>query len=184
MLRPTTLTWTTFPNNYVAVGRVTQDGFDVRVIVDYDQYTDPRVEETDVDTGIRNPRFRWTGDPWDTRHTKRFLSLESETTVRELAPDYRTSGMSRHVAWETARVSLQKEADAYMEDDYCEYVMRAEASIDDIKLGESFSLGGIEVESYRTMERDFEDAAVENGLIEEAIAEARKSLAKLVAAAH
>lgn len=177
------LDWKTFVGRHVAVATTVRDGFDIRVTVDYDENADPMVEETDTDTGIRNPRFRWTGDAWDVRHIERYLSVESGTTVRELAPYYHDGGDSKNVAWERARQSLQREAEAYMADDYAEYVIKATASLDGIELG-SGAIGGCDVDSDARFEKELDNLVSETGVIEEAIAEARDNAKKLDARLH
>lgn len=165
----------------VSTARATREGFDIRIDVEYDDYdAESRVTGTDKDTGIRNPKFNWSGDSWNHRHDRRFLELESGSTVREIATCYHDMGMARHVAWETARQSLQKEAEGYIDND-TQYAVIVTASLDGIDLGDA-SIGGVET-TYRTHDRDIEDVVAEGCMIDEAIEHAREELARLVASA-
>lgn len=178
-LKPTELKWETFEGNHFAVGRGERDGFDVRVVVDYDEYPSQTAPTpTDDDTGIRNPDFEY--DEYDYQRGKRFLELESGSTVRELAPYYNRAGASKSVAWERARESLQEEAEAYLSDDYVQLVYRAEVSVGGAKLGEE-ALGSDLIIDYRTLEKELDNTVVETGIIEEAIEQAKENLPSLVA---
>jgi hypothetical protein len=174
-IKPTELQWETFGNHF-ASAKTQRDGFDIRVIVDYDEYpTDPMVSETEDDTGIRNPAYQ---GPDDYRHS-RFLSIESGETLRGLVPYYRKQGDAKNVAWERARQSLQDEAKAYLSDDYVRLVITVKVSKKGIELG-SASIGTDLIIDYKTLERELDDAVSEAGLISEAIDEARKNLAELL----
>jgi len=185
-VKPSTLDWTLYEGSHVAVGRTTRDGFEVRVIIDYDTDTYGRVEETDTDTGIRNPRFgqRWTGDSWDTRNVRRYLSLESDSTVKELASYYHKAGASKNVAWEEARESLQEEAERYLSDDHAEYVIHAKAYLDGVPMGESGYVGGYEVDDRESFEKQLDDFAHETDCIDEVIEEARAKVRALDVKIH
>lgn len=182
-----TLDWTLYAGNHVAVGKTTKDGFEVRVIIDYDDDGyGGRVQETDTDTGIRNPRFgqKWTGDSWDTRNVCRYLSLESDSTVRELASYYNKAGASKSVAWEYARESLQEEAEEYFADDHAEYDIHAKAYLDGVFMGESGYVGGFEVDGRESLEKQFDDFALETDCIDEAIEDAREKVRALDVKIH
>lgn len=182
-LRPLELDWEDGPGWPVALtAQTTRGGFDIRINVTYDEYGSQNYSETDVDTGIRNPRFRWEGDEYSSRGGKRFIALESDNTVRELAPYLRKMGASKNVAWEDARESLRDEAAIYMAEDYSEYVITVRASVNGTVLGDA-SIGGVDVTNTwgERFYREIEDVALhESMLIEEAIDEARESLAPAI----
>jgi hypothetical protein len=180
--KPRTLTFT-HAGRSLGAAIIERDGFKVVVTIDYDDMPSERVTTTDVNTGIRNPNFEWRGDEYASRGENRFLQLESESTVREIAPYYHKGGASKNVAWEDARESLQKEAERYLEPDYAEYIVKATAFKEDIELGSSPTIGGIEIDEDEDFDKQFEDAVFETGVIDEAIEDAREHLARLVASA-
>lgn len=161
----------------VATATFEHEGFDVKVKVDYEQYVSSFPEPTEDDTGIRNPRFKWTGDSWDTRHTERYLTLESGNTVRELAEYYNKAGQAKHAAWEAARISLNEEAEAYFRDDYAQYVIGVEVSFDGVVVGQA-DVGGVELDDEQSTEAGVEDIVRQDGLLDEAMSEAREALAE------
>ena len=86
--------------------------------------------------------------------------------------------MSRHTAWEAARVSLQKEADRYTDDYFTVYAVTVKAGRAGIDLGTA-SLCGIE--SWDSgIERDIEDVVLGDGLADDAVADAAENLSRLV----
>ena len=147
-----------------------------------------RIEFTDKNTGIRNPEFRWLGDQSETNyqyrndpeHGCRFIALESDSTVPELAKEYRKH-MGRHEAWEAARESLRDEAAVYLDPGFTEYALEATASIAGVELG-SNGISGCEVDDSVLLEKQLDDLCEETGVIDEAIAEARDNLEKVTAA--
>lgn len=178
-LKPLEFEWETFVGRHLAVGTGTRDGFDIRIEVDQSEYVTSQYEFTDEDTGIRNPNFKWEGDPYYSRNQQRFIQLESETTVPDLAKDYNRRGEARGVAWETARESLQKEANDIIEGNEVEVYITATVSIKGARLG-SDSIGSTLTISYGSeMERDCDNLVLETGVVEEAIEEARESAVEL-----
>lgn len=184
--RPMAFDWSGSSGRHVRAATTTCDGFDVRVVVDYDEYADRRAEYTDNDTGIRNPDFDWTDDGGyrhrnNERKGKRYIELESGYTVPDLASDYNKMGMSKSVALDVARQSLASEAREYLSDEWASYVVTVKVSVAGIELGTA-SLGGIETGGDYSDEREFESAVIDHDLIREAIDEARENMARLVAA--
>lgn len=175
-LKPTILDWQTFSGRGFASATGKVEGFDISVVADYDQYwSDSVVTETDDDTGIRNPAYNH--DDYYRRH-KKFLSLESDSTVRELATYYHKAGESRNVAWEDARTSLQKEAEDYLGDDYVRLIITVKASRLGIELG-SASISSDYIIDWRDIERELDSTVYEHGLVDEAIEEAKENLESL-----
>lgn len=188
--KPLAFDWSGNPGRHVNAATTTREGFDVRIVVDYDEYAERRATLTDKDTGIRNPDFDWDdGDGYMYRNNPqkgcRYIELESEYTVVQLADDYHGMGMSRSVALDVARKSLEDEAREYLSDTWASYVVSVKVSIGGIEMG-SAGIGGVEVGDgyggYVHDEREFESSVEENGLIEEAIDEARKSMTRIIAA--
>lgn len=179
------LPWGSGAGNHAALAVFERDGFTVRVIVDYSDEPQDRVHETDENTGIRNPRFRWTGDSWDTRHVERYLALESDYTVRQLAEDWngRPYGMSKSVAWDEALASLTKEAEGYLADDFTEYNVTVEVLFEGAELGTA-SVGGFEPDEFQFAEQVGDMAALDEGLLDEALYEARAAVKELDAKLH
>jgi hypothetical protein len=184
-VKPLELEWKTFEDNHFAVGRGERDGFDIAVYVDYDDYGFRNTGTPTHDyTGIRNPEF----DPelgrdsyaraFDSNRAKRWLALESDTTLPGLAGEYRKRGEARAVAWYDAEQSLKEEAQAYLSDDYVQLVFRAVASVGGVELGEA-SLGSDLIIDYRTLEKELDNIVAETGVIEEAIEEARANVQPL-----
>lgn len=174
--KPTVLEWDTFAGNHFAVGTTEQDGFTIRVDVDYDQYASPTIGVTDTDTGIRNPEYarKWDGDSWSVRNVGKYIQLESGETVKQLAEYYhRDDGMARNVAWETARQSLAEEAAGYMGEDYVQLIVTAYAFVNGKKVGTG-QVGTDLIIDYRNLERDLDDVAVD--VISEATFDAREHL--------
>lgn len=106
-------------------------------------------------------------------------------TLRERYAEYRRDeyGMSRAVAWDKARESVEDELRT-VTDDYgpAAYVLRVEASRNGIDLG-SASLGGIEVGQWDPITRSHGEAYLAEAMDDiapEAIAEAREALAGLL----
>ena len=182
-LRPLEFEWEDGYRSLVTLSAKTErEGFDIELVVAYEQYPVHEYDETSDDTGIRNPHFRWNGEQYGVRH-KRFIALESGNTVRELAEYYNKAGASRNVAWEDARESLAKEAEWVTDEQYTEYVLTAKASVDGIELG-SASTGGFDIGPDvwgEELQREVESGFVDTGLIEEAIEEARENLASVIA---
>jgi hypothetical protein len=182
-VKPTELDWTIDYGRHVATGKTTRDGFDIVVTVDDDVYPTRHVEETDANTGIRNPNFRWEGDEYDSRRHQRYLSLESDSTVPDLAEEYHRRGDARNVAWERARVSLQEEAEGYLSNESNEFIMTATVYLGGAELGTD-SLGGCDVDPIEDLEKQFDNIVLENSIIEEAMDQAVKELKELDAKIH
>lgn len=178
-VKPLTHEWDVYgKGGHVAATTFEQEGFTIKVTIDYDEFVSGRWEPTDVNTGIRNPNFRY--DAY--REEPRYISLESDSTVRDLASYLNQAGASKSVAWREAEVSLNEEAAHYLESDYCEYVTTATAYIEGVEVGED-SVGGYEPDPAQPIERMAEDSLMESSVVEEAIEQAREAMAKIVAAA-
>jgi len=171
-VKPTTLDWKVTFDRHLAIGRGTVDGFDIRAVVDYDDRTYD-YDFTDTDTGIRNPQYRWDGPGSEAK----FIALESGETVRGLAPYLRKQGMSKHVAWETARLSLQEEARTYFNNEIILVGATVTASTEGVDLG-STSFGFDLSDDH--LEQDLDDAVMD--AVSEAIYDARENLDKVIAA--
>lgn len=178
--RETRLEWDTF-GNHVGVGTCKREGFDITVFVDYDEYGgDYPVSETDVDTGIKNPDYHGPDDYY--RQHKPFLELESGETLPELAKYYRKAGMAKNVAWEFSREALANEAKQYRSDDYIRVVFRAEARFEGVVVGRAAGFASDFVIDWRGgFEQDLDEAVYDTDLIEEAIEDARETVARIVA---
>lgn len=171
---------------HVAYAEVEDGPFTLVATADYDEYNEARYSYTDKNTGIRNPDFDWLGSysetNWRYRNNdqkgSRFIELESGYTLPELAKDFRGYGMSKNVAWETARASLEDEFEAYRGDmpEVTSYVITVTVMADGAELG-SASIGTETTWAHE--ERDINDAIEDCGLVEEAMAEAQARLAKL-----
>lgn len=178
-LKPLEFEWDTFVGNHLAVGKGKRDGFDIRIVVDQSDYVTSQYDFTDQNTGIRNPNFTWKGDEYSSKNQSRFIQLESDTTVPDLAKEYNKRGEARGVAWETARESLQKQADDIINGEEVEVVVTVTASIKGAVLGES-SVGSVLALSYGLeMERDCDNVTLETCLVEEAIEEGRGGAVEL-----
>lgn len=190
--KPLAFDWTVKSGQHANAAQTTRDGFDVRITVDYDQYADRRADYTDKDTGIRNPDYRYADGDGDYRyrndpqHGLRYIEVESGYTVPDLAADYNKQGMSKSVALDVARKSLEDEAREYLSDMWTSYVVTVDVSLAGIKMG-SASLGGIETGTDWSAsfhdEREFESAIEDNSMIDEAIDNARESMSHLMAVA-
>ena len=186
LAKPLSYDWSVNPGRHVNAATTTRDGFDIRILVDYDEYADRRAEYTDNDTGIRNPDFDWdNGDGYYYRNNpqkgKRYIEVESGYTVPSLADDYHKMGMSKSVALDVARKSLEDEAREYLADEWASYVITVKASLAGIEMG-SASLGGTEVSMDTPAELEFEVTLDDYDLIGEAIEDARSALLLLTAA--
>jgi hypothetical protein len=186
LTKPLGYNWSVNPGRHANAATTTRDGFDIRILVDYDEYADRRAEYTAKDTGIRNPDFDWNyGDEYlyrnNDRKRLRFIELESGYMVPELAHDYHKMGMSKSVALDVARKSLEDEASEYLSDEWTSYIITVKASLNGIEMG-SASLGGTEVGMDSRDEVEFETTVDDYDLIGEAIEEARSALTLLVAA--
>lgn len=173
---PLELEWDTFGRGGVATATGERDGYDVSVTVDYDPYRQIDITFTDDnDTGIRNPKYHGP-DGWN--REKKFIELESGYTVAALAEDLRgRSGRSKNVAWEEARQSLQDEAAMYLGEDYIMVTVDVSVSVDGVVLGEASIGSDFQLwQPGSSFERELEDCVIENGLIAEAIDNAKENL--------
>jgi hypothetical protein len=186
LTKPLAYDWSVNPGNHVNAATTTREGFDIRILVDYDLYADRRAEYTDNNTGIRNPDFDWDdGDGYHYRNNpqkgNRYIEVESGYTVPSLADDYNKMGMSKSVALDVARKSLEDEAREYLADEWASYVITVKASLSGIEMG-SASLDGTETSMDTRDEVEFEVTVDDYDLIGEAIENARESMTHLLAA--
>lgn len=176
-VKPLEFEWEPFTGNHLAVGTGTRDGFDIRITVDQSDEVSDAVTVTDTDTGIRNPNFDWQTDGW--RREGRFIALESDSTVQDLAKEYRKYGDARNVAWERAHEALQDEAESYINGDTVPVYFTATASVKGMELGTG-SIGSELALTYGVeMERECDNTVQETDIVEQAIEEARENAAEL-----
>lgn len=176
LLKPTTLDWELWTGRHVAVGKGKVDGFDVRAVVDYDDYATYDIGFTSEDTGIRNPHWH-DGKP----DRDKYVTLESGT-VRELAPYFHKAGMAKNVAWEYARKSLTEEAASYLDNKVMCLVAHVTVSVAGVEVGEGGHIGTELLDTEYRLEKELDDFVSECGMVEEAIEDARKSLPAMVEA--
>jgi hypothetical protein len=184
-LKPLALEWITFPNGHFAEAKAFEspEGYDIRVVVDYDEYASVDITFTDdPSSGIRNPRYVYPDRGWGGRETgsdKRYVQLESDYTVAQLAKDYHERGESKGVAWEHARESLEDEAKGYLGEDYVQLIVTAIASIDGVEIGRG-GIGTDLIIDYGTLERELDNAVEETGVIFEAVENAKENVTAIV----
>ena len=149
-----------------------QEGFDIRIDVkpDEDNGADYTLSETPLRNGLFVDIRSWRlgqGAP------KQWWLPESGEDVPTLATYYHKHGESKSVAWEHARASLHAEMEMDLTDHWSWWLIIATASVEGIELGSDI-LGGCQME-YDDR-RQIEDILDSAGLIDEAIAQAKRNV--------
>lgn len=167
------------------------EGFQVRLTWDYDEFYDfsdygKFCEARDLSPkkfAIRNPNA-WSKrdlgngtDSWVRVDSRIFGWFQLENHPKDEVPYYVKEGMTEKEAWEKVLTRERKTVQKLADNELFAIVVTVTASRENVELG-SASIGGYEVEDY-VKDEDVLDAANGNGLVEEAIAEARKTLANL-----
>jgi hypothetical protein len=167
------LDWTESGGNLSA--NLRREGFDVTVYVKPDYDTWPDGDFTD------NPSADSVAIPDTYRERNSFRYYTPVCSYREHRASLTKLGYARGVAHELATRYVREEMERNVRQDRAVYMIGASASREGIELGR-MTIGGYEIDadaSYSETISTLTDAVIENGVIDEAVSEARQALARL-----
>jgi hypothetical protein len=169
------LDWTESGGNLSAT--LQREGFDVTVYVkpDYDTWPDGDFTDNPTADSVRIP------DTYRERDSFRYYT--PLCSYREHRDGLTKLGFARGVAHELATRYVREEMERNVRQDRAVYVIGASASREGIELAHT-AIHGYEIDAdatYTQAVTSLTDAVIENGVIDEAVSEARQALARLSA---